>query len=115
MEDKIAREERTSLAINSPGVFALAFSHAQEPKSSAVDAVPHQFAVPSLASGPQCYSAVEGKRQGRFPPASGKVIHLSRAEALVGCIDLQKFKDALQRAFPEFSEKCVTFAKPQAD
>lgn len=29
-------------------------------------------------------------------------IHLSRAEALVGCSDLQKFKDALHRAFPEF-------------
>ena len=31
------------------------------------------------------------------------VIHLSRAEALVGCSDLRKFKDALQRAFPGFS------------
>ena len=29
------------------------------------------------------------------------VVHLSRAEALIGCSDLRKFKDALQRAFPE--------------
>lgn len=29
------------------------------------------------------------------------IIHLSRAEALAGCSDLRKFKDALQRAFPE--------------
>lgn len=31
------------------------------------------------------------------------IIQLSRAEALVGCSDLRKFKDALQRAFPEFT------------
>ena len=39
------------------------------------------------------------------------VVHLSRAKALIGCSDLRKFKDALQRAFPEFSGKCATFAK----
>jgi len=33
------------------------------------------------------------------------IIHVSRAEALVGCSDIRKFKDALLRAFPEFS--CV--------
>jgi hypothetical protein len=30
------------------------------------------------------------------------VVHLSRAEALIGCSDLRKFKDALQRAFPDY-------------
>ena len=35
------------------------------------------------------------------------VIHLSRAEALVSCSDLRKFKDALQRAFPEYSGLCA--------
>ena len=30
-----------------------------------------------------------------------QIVLLSRAEALVGCSDLRKFKDALQRAFPE--------------
>jgi len=43
------------------------------------------------------------------------VLHMARAEALIGCSDLRKFKDALQRAFPEFSGKCATFAKSQGD
>jgi hypothetical protein len=42
-------------------------------------------------------------------------VHISRADALVFSSDLRKFKDALQRAFPEFSEKCATFAKSQCD
>jgi hypothetical protein len=30
-----------------------------------------------------------------------EIVHVSRAEALVGCSDLRKFKDARQLAFPE--------------
>jgi hypothetical protein len=32
-----------------------------------------------------------------------QIVHLSRAEALVSSSDLRKFKDALQRAFPDYS------------
>jgi hypothetical protein len=32
-----------------------------------------------------------------------QIVLISRAEALVTCSDVRKFKDALQRAFPEFS------------
>lgn len=33
------------------------------------------------------------------------VVHQSRAQALIGCSDLRKFKDALEKAFPEPSGK----------
>jgi hypothetical protein len=46
---------------------------------------------------------------------ANQIVHISRADALVFSSDLRKFKDALQRAFPEFSEKCATFAKSQCD
>jgi hypothetical protein len=32
---------------------------------------------------------------------ANQIVHLSRAEALVSSSDLRKFKDALQRAFPD--------------
>ena len=35
---------------------------------------------------------------------ANQIVNLSRAEALVGCSDLRKFKDALQRAWPELGE-----------
>jgi hypothetical protein len=35
------------------------------------------------------------------------VVHLARVNALAGCSDLRKFKDALQRAFPECSGLCA--------
>jgi hypothetical protein len=43
------------------------------------------------------------------------IVHLSRAEALVGCSDLRKFKDALQRAFPEFNGLSAPFAMRSGD
>lgn len=42
---------------------------------------------------------------------ANQIVLISRAEALVCCSDLRKFKDALQRAFPEFSEKMSDIRK----
>ena len=42
---------------------------------------------------------------------ANQIVLISRAEALVSCSDLRKFKDALQRAFPEFSEKMSDIRK----
>ena len=44
-----------------------------------------------------------------------QLVHLSRADALIGCSDFRRFKDTLQRAFPESSGECATFAKSQCD
>jgi hypothetical protein len=34
---------------------------------------------------------------------ANQIVLISRAEALITCSDLRKFKDALQRAFPDYS------------
>lgn len=39
------------------------------------------------------------------------IINFARANALIGCSDIRKFKDAFQRAFPEVSGLCASFAK----